>query len=287
MQKSGCVSCHNNSVEAMAVAAAQKNGIKVDEQLVRTQILTIATYIETWRERVLQGLGIPGDSDTVSYILVGLAAQNYQPDAATDALARFLKSQQWPDGGWRILAHRPPIESNDIEVTAASLRALQVYGPKAQPSEYAKAVRRATDWLMKAQPKNTEERAFQLLGLAWAGVKPSGETIKKARRDLIAQQRADGGWSQIPTLESDAYATGQVLVALKEVGVSVTDPAYKRGIQFLLNAQAEDGSWHVQSRAVPLQPFFESGFPYGRDQFISAAGSNWAAMALALSESRP
>jgi hypothetical protein len=36
----------------------------------------------------------------------------------------------------------------------------------------------------------------------------------------------------------------------------------------------------VHSRAVPLQPHFESGFPYGRDQFISAAATNWAAQAL-------
>jgi hypothetical protein len=33
---------------------------------------------------------------------------------------------------------------------------------------------------------------------------------------------------------------------------------------------------------VPIQPYFESGFPHGRNQFISAAGTNWAAMALAL-----
>jgi hypothetical protein len=35
-----------------------------------------------------------------------------------------------------------------------------------------------------------------------------------------------------------------------------------------------------KSRAIWLQPYFESGFPYGQDQFISAAGTVWAAMAL-------
>jgi hypothetical protein len=38
----------------------------------------------------------------------------------------------------------------------------------------------------------------------------------------------------------------------------------------------------VASRSRPFQPYFESGFPYGKDQFISAAASNWATMALAL-----
>jgi hypothetical protein len=39
-------------------------------------------------------------------------------------------------------------------------------------------------------------------------------------------------------------------------------------------------------REEPLHPvptFFESGFPHGHDQWISAAASNWATMALALS----
>jgi hypothetical protein len=49
----------------------------------------------------------------------------------------------------------------DIQVTAASLRSLQVYGPKAQRSEYDQAVRRPLDWLMKAQPRTTEEPGVQ------------------------------------------------------------------------------------------------------------------------------
>ena len=64
--------------------------------------------------------------------------------------------------------------------------------------------------------------------------------------------------------------------------LTVTDPAFQRVVQFLMNTQLEDGSWYVKRRALPIQPFFESGFPHGRDQFISAAATNWAATALAL-----
>ena len=56
--------------------------------------------------------------------------------------------------------------------------------------------------------------------------------------------------------------------------------AYRQGIQYLLNTQLEDGSWYVRSRSIPFQPYFESGFPHGHDQWISAAATNWAAMAL-------
>ena len=103
------------------------------------------------------------------------------------------------------------------------------------------------------------------------------------RETAAAQQRSDGGWAQIPSLPSDAYATGQALVALRESGaVTLTDSTFTRGVQFLMSTQLADGSWFVKSRAMRIQPFFESGFPYGRDQFVSAAGTNWATQALAL-----
>ena len=50
---------------------------------------------------------------------------------------------------------------------------------------------------------------------------------------------------------------------------------------YLLRTQLEDGTWFVRSRAFGFQPYFESGFPHGRNQFISAAATSWAAMALA------
>lgn len=283
LEKSGCVSCHHNTFTAMTVALARSNGYKVDEQIARGQQKKISAYIETWRERALEGVGIPGESNSISYILTGLAAENYQPDAGTDALARYVLSQQWPTGEWRAFAHRPPMGTSDIALTAVALRGIKAYGPKTQRAKYDIAVSRAADWLVKAHLKNTDDRVFQLLGLAWAGMKPDNQIIKSGVRELIAQQRPDGGWGQIPTLGSDAYATGQALVALRQAGaIGVSDAALKRGIDFLLKTQLEDGSWYVRSRSVPLQPYFEGGFPHGNDQWISAAATNWAAMALAL-----
>jgi N-acyl-D-amino-acid deacylase len=94
-------------------------------------------------------------------------------------------------------------------------------------------------------------------------------------------QRADGGWGQIPPLSSDAYATGQALVALRESAIAAPgDAPYRRGVRYLLDTQMEDGSWLVRTRSPSFQPYFDSDFPYGFDQFISAAASNWAVMAL-------
>jgi hypothetical protein len=194
-QKSGCISCHNNTFTAVTVSGAREQRIPVNENIVQAQMKVHGSYIESWRERVLQEVGIPGDSDTISYVLVGLAAEHYTPDAATDAMARFLKNHQRPDGSWFIFAHRPPMESSDIEVTVNSMRALQLYAPPTQRAEYDRAVRLAADWIAQAQPRNNEDRAFKLLGLAWA--KMDQRSIRAAAQTLAAEQRPDGGWAQI------------------------------------------------------------------------------------------
>ena len=68
--------------------------------------------------------------------------------------------------------------------------------------------------------------------------------------------------------------------------IKIADPSYQRGVEYLLSTQFPDGSWHVRSRAIKFQPYFESGFPFGHDQWISVAATAWAAQALALSMQR-
>jgi hypothetical protein len=81
-------------------------------------------------------------------------------------------------------------------------------------------------------------------------------------------------------MKSTAYATGKSMVALHAAGMATSDPVYRRGMEWLLNHQDEDGSWFVPSRALGFQPWADAGFPHGYDQFISSAGTGWAAMAL-------
>ena len=286
INQTGCVSCHHNSVVSMAVAAARAHGYPVNEATAKKQASTIGTYLESWRERTVQNVPIAGGADTISYLLLGLAADEYPADAATDAQATWLKRHQAKDGRWPVGTLRPPIESNDIEVTAVSLRALQVFAPPSQRAEYQNAVDRARAWLTTAEATVTEERAFRLLGLRWAGA--SHDVLATAARELLAIQKADGGWAQLDTMASDAYATGEALVALRESGVvAASDRAYRKGLEYLLRTQIEDGSWIVETRAVPIQAYFESGFPYGVNQWVSAAATGWATTALALAGDAP
>ena len=56
---------------------------------------------------------------------------------------------------------------------------------------------------------------------------------------------------------------------------------------FEADAFVVDGSWFVKTRALAFQPYFDNHFPYAHDQWISAAGSSWATMALSLAAPAP
>ena len=121
-----------------------------------------------------------------------------------------------------------------------------------------------------------------MLGLTWGHAERS--LIEQSARDIVALQRVDGGWGQRDEMASDAYATGQTLYALLESGtVTASSEAVRRGTNYLLSTQRADGSWYVRSRAPKLQPYFEGGFPYGPDQWISSMATGWATTALASS----
>jgi len=65
--------------------------------------------------------------------------------------------------------------------------------------------------------------------------------------------------------------------------VPASSEAVRRGTNYLLSTQRADGSWYVRSRSPKLQPYFEGGFLYGPDQWISSAATAWATTALASS----
>jgi hypothetical protein len=218
-----------------------------------------------------------GTPDVPLYALVSMAISRYPADRMTDALLANVVAQQRSDGGWFLAGARPPIQDGSFSRTALAIRAIKAYGSPGRAAEMKDRIERATAWLKKSTPVTTEDRNMQLLGLSWAGAGTEAPVGK-----ILAQQRADGGWAQRPELVSDAYATGQTLYALSQSGISPRQSEYAKAVAYLLSTQYADGSWYVPSRAPKFQPYFESGFPYGHDQWISAMATGWATAALAL-----
>jgi ankyrin repeat protein len=280
--KTGCISCHNVSIPLMALTEARRRGYSVKQS--STQLLvkqTVASF-RPERERVLSGVcGLVGRAPTGTYGLLSLHGEGYPTDALTDAIARCLAIHQDPDGHWFAgLDTRPPLSAeSSIPDTAMSVRVLSLYAAPALAHDAETKAARARAYLLAAKPWSGDDYAFRLVGLLWTTA--SANQIQAAARDLTAQQRPDGGWAQSTYMSSDAYETGLSLWALASAEPdSVYTVAYRRGVDYLMRTQEKDGSWHVRSRAFGFQPYFESGFPHGHDQWISMAATAWSAMAL-------
>ena len=187
---------------------------------------------------------------------------------------------------WSPTDNRPPLEGSHFTTTYFALRALLRWGTPAQKPRIDRRAARARSWLLETEAKDTEDRVFRLWALGEVGVK--GKPLSEATSDLLRTQRSDGGWGQLDRSKSDAYATGTALVALHLADdLATDDSAYRRGLEFLVKTQTDDGSWHVASRSRPIQSYFETGFPHGKDQFISMSATGWATAALALACPKP
>ena len=300
-----CFSCHHQALTSMAAALASQRGLSVDRKKVEWQSEFTAEFFLARKDQLAQGQGVPGGPYTAAYAALQLAADRAEEGVTRKLLSSYLLATADKQGGWRIGTHRPPIEDSDFTATALAVAALRLNVEASQSQQLAGLLRDSTRWLVQQPADTTEDRVFQLLGLYWSQLPGDASTelgwqqlfsaaslswseqaedvFRRQADELIRRQQDDGGWSQLDGGESDAYATGQALVTL--LGTGQLRPAQRvvrRGLDYLLSTQLADGSWYVKSRSKAFQKQFESGFPHGKDQFVSIAASSWATMAITL-----
>jgi len=264
----------------MVTSLARKNGYQLDAAAAtRERRVTISTSSGNL-PGVLNGLGVMGGP---VYILSALGFDREPANRFTDATFHKIAFRQDPDGKWDFRTYRPPSEYSYISATALAVTALRAYYTPARAAEITARISNAGAWLQHQTARGVEEQAMRLIGLNAAGL-----PVDSAINDLLASQRRDGAWSQLPDMSPDAYATGLALYALHNAaGMNPNEPPYQKGVAWLLKTQFPDGSWYVQTHAHPLQPYFESGFPYGHHQWIAAAGTGWASLALLYAQQVP
>jgi hypothetical protein len=277
----GCQSCHHQDLTAINLSLAKQKGFAVGDTCLNEIADSIMEVIKSWKPALAE------NEDPVAVIVYGgyqlwaLKSMGYKSNKLIQMLVKNLMQRQTVAGSWVSPNPRPPLEYYAFSATALMVSTLQYYSPSSLKDEITRRIAKAQTWMMNTGPETNEERVFQILGLKWT--EGDKTFILQQARKLLATQRDDGGWSQLIHLQSDAYATGQALYALYESGLLKTeDAAYQKGISFLLKTQYEDGSWKVKTRSFPFLNFVFSGFPHDKDQFISAAGTNWADMALLL-----
>jgi len=297
IKKGGCNSCHNQMLPAAAQAFARARGLDVGDPIEQLPGELSELTTERYAEYSIAG---GGGVNALSFELFASDLMKEPATARVRAQIQYIKTQQLPEGYWRgggsltnngqqglsrPGAARPPLMFDDITPTAFMIRALTAYGPPSEAADNQARIAKARQWLLATKATRLQEHAFRVLGLKWSNADP--RAVDAAVRDLQAQQQQDGGFAQLPTLPSDAYATGLALFALHEAGLASRHQAYQAGLKFLLRTQAPDGTWHVRTRSLEFQPYFESGYPYQHDQWISAAGTAYATLAIAAAVEPP
>ncbi len=290
-QITNCISCHHEGLGRMTTGMAKDRGLSVDPKLRQLMSMRVSGAMNAMMPLHQGALKSPEVMKQVplieinevassyTWFLAGKAMSGEKSDKAAEAMAMVLAKQQAKEGFWGFSAPREPMQSSFFALTALAIRSLKAFGPKSESKEIAERIQRAKNWMLAAPAKTSEDRAMRLLGLKWAGATSS--QLQKLIAEVRADQSSLGGWSQLPSLQNDAYATGQALYALHEGGgVPVSDAAYKKGVQFLLRTQDADGSWFSNKRTAPGNNYFNAGFPNGESQYSSFNATSWATLAL-------
>jgi hypothetical protein len=210
------------------------------------------------QDGVIEGSAV--ETTTTIFGIMGLARANAATGKTSDpvlfrSLDHVLTLQQ-PDGSFVEEQIEAPILQGGFMLNANALVAMKWAAAHSKDPKYGQAADRALAWIASHEPETTQDEVFKIVALTRDGTPDQKRLAWTVVERLGSEQLPDGGWKEAPKTDgSNAFATGQVLYAFKQAGVSVSAPMFKRGVDFLLGTQIRDtgtatGSWkaaHTQS----------------------------------------
>ncbi len=286
-----CAACHHLPMPLWALGEAARQGYATDKELVaNTAESLLGSHEKLLATRIFPNPADPPDPRPqgrglnmgLPFLAVAARSLGTLNDGQKESLKRIseeIVKKQQPDGSWEFFAtlRRPPINETQTTDAAWIILALDAEtGPEAPDTQRA-ALEKASVWLKDAKRSDNllQDKVFELL-LAIRGGR-SRDDVQKIVDELFARQQTDGGWSQLSTMASDAFATGQALYVLSLADQTVARPEIRRAVEFLVATQKPDGSWPMTSRSTP------NGEPGSATNLgpINCAASSWAVLGLA------
>src|SRR5262249_43614861 len=126
-QKRACISCHQQTMPAMAAAFTRDRGIPIDEAVAQKNLKQILGFYKPTGDEAMQNSNPGGGEGGIGYAVMALAAEKQPLTRMTAGWTHVVAARQMPDGSWPETTSRPPLEYSNITRTAMSVRALTLY----------------------------------------------------------------------------------------------------------------------------------------------------------------
>jgi hypothetical protein len=243
-----CFGCHVQAQALMGQAVALEKDYRVT--LATTKALTGLMRQKQTPEGTI---GQNHYLTSAVFGAMGYASAAAANDSSSDReflkVVDYVLKSQAPDGGIPEEFKDPPIVQGRFMMTGNALTAFEWAAAHSKDPIYRQAAQRAIAWIAANDPETIQDRVFKVVAVNRYGNQEQKRAAWSLVETLAAQQEADGGWKESPAEKgSNAFATGQVLYALKHAGVSVRSEMFVRGVNYLLQTQVNDpaknfGSW--------------------------------------------
>jgi outer membrane protein OmpA-like peptidoglycan-associated protein len=245
-QSSRCFGCHVQAQTLMGLAVAQGNNYVVSARAAQE----LAAYTRSKQDS--DGHEVDDGSDTHStptqFAAMGLAYYDEASGTKTDSVlrgyVRWLTGHVKPTGELQQDMDEPPIAQGSLMGTANAVVAYMEAFAQTGDSQYQAAADRGLAFIAATKPVTTQDKVFKIIALSRYGTPAQRDLASHIVQQLQSEQDADGGWREAASLHgSNAFATGQVLYAFKEGGVSIESPTFSNGVRYLIATQESSGAW--------------------------------------------
>ena len=306
-----CVSCHTAVPYALSRPALRKALAEQAPSMNERRLLdNVTKRVRLWKEiapfysdadRGAYKTAESRGTESVLNALILASNEAQSPELSNDARAAL--DNMWAEqqvkgskkGAWLWLRFaNEPWEADDSDFYGAALAAIAA---GTAPGNYRARPEIQNNLKMLREYLNRESTAqptFNRVVLLWASARLPGLLTPEKQRaiinDVLAKQRADGGWSLSSLAgdwkrhdgtpqegKSDGYATGLITFALQQAGISPENAQHKLGIAWLAaNQNKAEGYWPAYS----LNKNEEHHLSPDTTRFMNDAATAYAVLAL-------